>query len=85
MKTVYLALGLMMTGHAFAASTTGSIGVKLTIYSQCSVEGSNLSATRATPGIACGKQPEAQPKVTQTVVTRDADTGQERRLVTVEW
>ncbi|WP_455812678.1 hypothetical protein [Pseudomonas graminis] len=84
MKTVYLALGLMMTGHAFAASITGSIGVKLTIYTQCSVEGSSLSATQ-TPDIACGGRPEAQPKVTQSSVISDANTKQETRLVTVEW
>lgn len=84
MKTVYLALGLMMTGHAFAASITGSIGVTLTIYSQCRVEGSTLSATRL-PGVVCGSQPDAQPRVTQSVVTLDADTKQETRLVTVEW
>ncbi|MEN5016697.1 hypothetical protein ABEH87_10140 [Erwinia sp. Eh17-17] len=84
MKTVYLALGLMMTGHAFAASMTGSIGVKLTIYSQCSIEGSSLSAVRL-PVTACGAQPDAQPKITQSVITRDAVTRQEARLVTVEW
>lgn len=84
MKTVYLALGLMMTGHAFAASMTGSIGVKLTIYSQCSVEGSSLSAVRL-PGVVCGVRPEAQPKVTQSIITVDAKTKQDTRLVTVEW
>ncbi|AXU96317.1 MAG TPA: hypothetical protein DD850_10015 [Erwinia persicina] len=84
MKTLYLALGLMMTGHVFAASTTGSIGVKLTIYSQCSVDGSTLSASRL-PGVACGSQPDAQPKITQSVITRDGVNRQEARLVTVEW
>ena len=84
MKTVYLALGLMMTGHAFAASITGSIGVKLTIYSQCSVESSRLSAINL-PSVVCGAKPDAQPKVTQNVISRNADTRQEARLVTVEW
>lgn len=84
MKTVYLALGLMMTGHAFAASIGGSIGVKLTIYSQCSVEGGRLSATRL-PAIACGVRPDAQPKMTQSVITTRTASDREARLVTVEW
>lgn len=33
MKAIYLAPELVMAGHACAASITGSIGVKLTIYS----------------------------------------------------
>lgn len=82
MKSFYLALGLMMTGHAFAASTTGSIGVKLTIYTQCRVDGSAVSASRQ-PDIACGVQPDAQPKITQNVVEDSA--AQKVRLVTVEW
>ena len=82
MKAVYLALGLLMTGHACAASTTGSIGVKLTIYTQCSVDGRRVSARRQ-PDIACGTQPDAQPKMTQNVVEDSAD--RKVRLVTVEW
>lgn len=84
MKTVYLALGLMMTGHAFAATMTGSIGVKLTIYSQCSVEGSRLPAVRL-PDVVCGAQSDAQPKITQSVIAMRADSDQEARLITVEW
>ncbi len=33
MKAIYLAPGLIRAGHACAASITGSIGLKLNIYS----------------------------------------------------
>ena len=48
MKAVYLALGLMMAGHACAASITGSIGVKLTIYSQCHIDGQSTTPATLT-------------------------------------
>ncbi len=84
MKAVYLALGLMMAGHACAASITGSIGVKLTIYSQCHIDGqSTTSAT--SPAVDCGQQVAAQPKVTQTMVSDKTGTGRVSKLVTIEW
>ncbi|ADP09908.1 conserved uncharacterized protein [Erwinia sp. Ejp617] len=81
MKTVYLALGLMITGHAFAATITGSIGVSLVIYSECSIDGKKPSALT----IPCAKQTETRPKITQSLLKRDAKTGRQENLVTVEW
>ncbi|AUX73578.1 hypothetical protein [Erwinia pyrifoliae] len=81
MKTVYLALGLMITGHAFAATITGSIGVSLVIYSECSIDGKNPSSLT----IPCAKQTETRPKITQSLLKRDAKTGRQENLVTVEW
>ncbi|CBA22373.1 hypothetical protein [Erwinia amylovora] len=81
MKTVYLALGLMITGHAYAASITGSIGVSLVIYSECSIDGNNPSAHT----IPCAKRTETQPKITHNLLKRDAKTGRQENLVTVEW
>lgn len=84
MKNVYLALGLMMTGNAFAGSMSGSIGVKVVIYSQCSINGNNLPAHGATT-IPCANGSQVQPKITQSLLMRDAKTGRENNLVTVEW
>lgn len=82
MKAVILAAGLLMAGQACAAAITGSIGVKLVIYSRCEVN-SNISDNQKMPQVTCGPQLSAQPKVTasKTVVNNK----QEQRLVTVEW
>lgn len=84
MKAVYMALGLMMAGQAAAASITGSIGVRLTIYSQCHIDGQS-TITASTPAVDCGQQRAAQPKVTQTVISSNRETRQTSKLVTVEW
>ncbi|MBV4365814.1 hypothetical protein ACMGGR_16825 [Erwinia sp. BNK-24-b] len=84
MKAASLALGLMMAGQVCAASITGSIGVKLTIYSQCHIDGRSTTSA-ATPAVDCGKQIAAQPKVTQTVLSQDRKMHQTSKLVTVEW
>ncbi|MCP1438050.1 putative porin [Erwinia persicina] len=84
MKAVYMALGLMMAGQAAAASITGSIGVRLTIYSQCHIDGQSTITAR-TPAVDCGQQRAAQPKVTQTAISSNRETRQTSKLVTVEW
>lgn len=84
MKAALLALGLMMAGHAYAASISGSIGVKLTIYSQCRIDGQRHTPAK-TPLIDCGKQTSAQPRITETVVLQDVATKRRAKLVTVEW
>lgn len=84
MKAVYRAPGLMMAGHARAASVTGSIGVKLTIYSHCHIDGQSTTSA-AFPATDCGRQVAAQPEVTQTMVSRDSETGRVSKLVTIEW
>lgn len=84
MKAVYLALGLMMAGHACAASITGSIGVKLTIYSQCHIDGQSTTPANL-PAVNCGQQESAQPKVTESVISQDSERRAVAKLVTVEW
>ncbi|MGB9098809.1 hypothetical protein [Erwinia sp.] len=84
MKAVYLALGLMMAGHACAASITGSIGVKLTIYSQCHIDGQSTTPANS-PTVNCGQQLSAQPKVTETVLSTKSKNREASKLVTVEW
>lgn len=84
MKAVYLAFGLMMAGHACAGSITGSIGVKLTIYSQCHIDGQRLTPAKA-PQVSCGQQGSAQPKVTESVISQNSGSRTVTKLVTVEW
>lgn len=84
MKAVYLALGLMMAGHACAASITGSIGVKLTIYSQCHIDGQSLTPAKA-PAVNCGQQESAQPRITETMISPSDQSSARAKLVTVEW
>lgn len=84
MKAVYLALGLIMTGYAGAATTEGSVSVTLTITTRCSVDGKRLNSA-VNPDIACGQQSDAQPKVTQSVTEPATASQDEQRLVTVEW
>ncbi|MFS2222783.1 hypothetical protein [Pantoea sp. B65] len=83
MKAVILAAGLLMAGNLCAA-TSGSIGVKLTIYSRCQVDG-RVGVSQSAPLIDCGRQLSAQPKVTESKITGNRTGGQEQRLVTVEW
>lgn len=80
---ILLAFGLMMANGAWAASTTGTIQVRLTIMAQCHIDGQSTTAT--TPGIDCGSQAASQPKVTQDDFYQDIKTHRKARLVTVEW
>ncbi|WP_067428079.1 hypothetical protein [Duffyella gerundensis] len=82
MKAILLATGLLMAGQLYAASTTGTIGVKLTIVSQCQIDG---RSGQRTPQIACGMQPSAQPRVTQSRLPVDAQRKTAGKLITIEW
>lgn len=85
MKTVYLSLGLIMAAHACAASTSGTVGVQLTIIAPpCLVDSSTL-ATQRSPSVICGTRNDAQPKITEAVLSPKTQTDRERRLITVEW
>ena len=83
MKILLFACGLLMTGSACAATISGSIDVRLTIYKQCEIDGQ--TATGGQPAVSCGQQPSAQPKVTTTTLPQEAKIHQETRLITVEW
>lgn len=84
MKAIILACGLLMAGTACAATISGSIDVRLTIYKQCQVDGESVTSHRS-PTISCGQQPSTQPKVTLTTLEKEANIKQETRLITVEW
>lgn len=84
MKAVYLAMGLVMAGHACAATTTGSIRVKLTIYSQCHIDGQSTTPA-SLPTADCGKQRAAQPRITRTLISPVEGLRKGIKLVTVEW
>lgn len=84
MKAIILACGLLMAGTACAATISGSIDVRLTIYKQCQVDGESVTSHRS-PTISCGQQPSTQPKVTLTTLEKEASIKQETRLITVEW
>lgn len=83
MKILLFACGLLMAGSVCAATISGSIDVRLTIYKQCEIDGQ--APTRGQPAVNCGQQPSAQPKVTTTTLQQDAKIRQETRLITVEW
>lgn len=81
MKAVLLASGLLMAGNLYAASTTGTIGVKLTIYSRCQIDGTG----QRTPQIDCGARSSAQPRVTHSRLAADAQRNIADQLITIEW
>lgn len=84
MKAIILATGMLMVNTLSAATTSGSIGVRLTIASPCQVN-SPASDSQTRPQIDCGQRASAQPKVSESMLSKDAKTQQEQRLITVEW
>jgi len=84
MKAIILACGLLMAGTTCAATISGSIEVRLTIYKQCQVDGESVTS-HSTPAISCAQQPSTEPKVTLTTLEQEATIKQETRLITVEW
>ncbi|MFB4341214.1 hypothetical protein C7434_2816 [Pantoea sp. PNA 14-12] len=81
-KALLMAIGLVIAQQAFAGSTTGSINVRLVIYSRCEV---NSVRSPSSPQVDCGRQSSAQPRVTQTVLKRQGSRTTNDRLVTIEW
>lgn len=81
-RTVLLAIALLMAGSASAGSITGSIGVKLIIFSRCEI---NSATSQSTPQVDCGRHFSAQPRIVQSVLKRDAKQRETDRLVTIEW
>lgn len=81
-RALLLALGLAIAAPCAAASTTGTIGVQLIIFSRCEI---NSHPQQALPQIDCGRRVSAQPRVTETVLKQDAIRKESGKLVTVEW
>lgn len=81
-RALLLAIGLSFAGTAIAGSINGSIAARLVIYSRCEI---STAQRQPTPQIACGGQPEAQPRVTESQIQRQGSVKQRNRLITVEW
>lgn len=81
-RALLLALGLAIAAPCAAASTTGTIGVQLIIFSRCEI---NSQPQQALPQIDCGRHVSAQPRVTESVLKQDAMRKESGKLVTVEW
>lgn len=81
-RTLLLAIGLAMAAPLGAATSTGSIAVTLTLFSRCDI--TRLNA-RSLPLIDCGRHFSAQPRITESVLKRDAKRRETSRLVTIEW
>lgn len=82
-RAMLLALGLLLAGSLAGASTTGSIAVKLTIFSRCTIE-QKRDRTAAT-AVDCGRHFSAQPRVTQSNIMDEATRRRVAKLVTIEW
>ncbi|KTR88608.1 hypothetical protein [Pantoea dispersa] len=81
-RALLLAIGLIVASPIGAATTTGSIAVSLTIFSRCDI---SRPSEQTLPSVDCGRHFSAQPRVTQSVINRDASRRETARLVTIEW
>lgn len=80
-RALLLAIGLIVAAP-IGAATTGSIAVSLTIFSRCDI---SRPSEQTLPSVDCGRHFSAQPRVTQSVLNRDALRRETARLVTIEW
>lgn len=76
-KILLLSSTLLFSGWVMAGSTSGQIGVSLTIVAKCSV---NNSGT--VPQVDCGHEAAFQPKVSRS---KQVVSQGEHELITVEW
>lgn len=81
-RALLLAIAIAIVAPFATASTTGTIGVQLIIFSRCEI---NSQPQRAMPQIDCGRQLSAQPRVTESVLKKDGIRKETAKLVTVEW
>lgn len=81
-RALLLAFALVTVAPLATASTTGTIGVQLIIFSRCEI---NSQPQQALPQIDCGRHVSAQPRVTESVLKKDAIRKETAKLVTVEW
>ena len=81
-RALLLAFALALVAPFATASTTGTIGVQLIIYSRCEV---NSQPQRAMPQIDCGRRINAQPRVTERELKKDSMRKETAKLITVEW
>lgn len=83
-RAMLLAIALLIPTYSLAGSVTGTIGVRLVIYSRCEIRSPEAPSV---PQIDCGRQASAQPRVTRSVIQSQAQGSrkQNNQLVTVEW
>ncbi|QDL33816.1 hypothetical protein [Serratia liquefaciens] len=81
MKNIILLFSvLLFSSLAYAGTTSGKIGVSLTLMPMCSVDVSDT-----VPQVKCGNATDAQPKVTRSRLQNESGSETYRELVTVEW
>lgn len=81
-RLLLLAIGLAIAAPSGASTSTGSIAATLTLFYRCDISRLN---DRTLPSVACGGQVNAQPRMTQSALKRDAKKRETSRLVTLEW
>ncbi|WP_420284152.1 hypothetical protein [Serratia liquefaciens] len=81
MKNIILLFSVLLCiSLAYAGTTSGKIGVSLTLMPMCSVDVSD-----AVPQVKCGNATDTQPKVTRSRLQNESGSETYRELVTVEW
>jgi len=81
-RALLLAMGLLIPAYTLAGSVTGSIGVRLVIFSRCEIHSPDAQAVAQ---IDCGRQASAQPRVTRSVIQSEGNQRRNHQLVTIEW
>jgi len=81
MKNIILLFSVLLCiSLAYAGTTSGKIGVSLTLMPMCSV-----GISDAVPQVKCGNATDTQPKVTRSRLQNESGSETYRELVTVEW
>ena len=81
MKNIILLFSVLLCiSLSYAGTTSGKIGVSLTLMPMCSVDVSD-----AVPQVKCGNATDTQPKVTRSRLQNESGSETYRELVTVEW
>ena len=81
MKNIILLFSVLLCiSLSYAGTTSGKIGVSLTLIPMCSVDVSDT-----VPQVKCGNATDTQPKVTRSRLQNESGSETYRELVTVEW
>ncbi|WP_269935001.1 hypothetical protein [Serratia liquefaciens] len=81
MKNIIFSLSMLLCSSlAYAGTTSGKIGISLTLMPICSVDVSDT-----VPQVKCGNATDTQPKVTRSRLQNEGGSEAYRELVTVEW
>jgi hypothetical protein len=71
---------MLCSPFVYAGTTSGQIGVSLTITPKCSVH-----IDDSVPQVKCGGATDSQPKVTRSRLLTGGENEPHQELVTVEW